>query len=49
MPPLAAAETAGLVTAGTGEHLAEARAPGYLETPGGRVALISIASTFADP
>ncbi|MDX1579792.1 MAG: CapA family protein [Gemmatimonadota bacterium] len=46
---LEAAEAAGLVTAGTGDHLAEARAPGYLETPGGRVALISIASTFADP
>ena len=34
--------------AGTGENLAEARAPGYLETPGGRVALISAASTFPD-
>lgn len=43
-----AARAAGLVTAGVGENLAEARAPGYLETPGGRVALISIASTFAD-
>lgn len=40
------AEAAGLVTAGFGENLAQARAPGYLETPGGRVALISIASTF---
>lgn len=45
---LAAARAAGLVTAGVGENLAEARAPGYLETPGGRVALISVASTFAD-
>lgn len=43
-----AVEAAGLVHAGTGENLAEARAPGYLETPGGRVALISSASTFPD-
>jgi len=41
-------EAAGLVQAGAGEHLAEARSPAYLETPGGRVALISVASTFAD-
>jgi poly-gamma-glutamate synthesis protein (capsule biosynthesis protein) len=41
-------EAAGLVHAGVGENLAQARAPGYLETPGGRVALISVASTFAD-
>lgn len=45
---LAAIEAAGLVHAGVGDNLAEARAPAYLETPGGRVALISIASTFAD-
>jgi poly-gamma-glutamate synthesis protein (capsule biosynthesis protein) len=44
-----AVEEAGLVDAGTGENLALARSPGYLETPGGRVALISAASTFADP
>lgn len=43
-----AARAAGLVTAGVGENLAEARAPSYFETPGGRVALISIASTFDD-
>jgi poly-gamma-glutamate synthesis protein (capsule biosynthesis protein) len=43
-----AVEAAGLVHAGVGENLAEARAPAYLETPGGRVALISIASTFDD-
>ena len=43
-----AVEEAGLMHAGTGENLAEARAPGYLETPGGRVALISAASTFPD-
>ncbi len=41
-------DEAGLVHAGTGENLAEARAPGYLETPGGRVALLSAASTFPD-
>ena len=41
-------EAVGLVHAGTGENLAEARAPGYLETPDGRVALISAASTFPD-
>jgi len=39
---------AGLTQAGAGENLAEARAPAYLETSGGRVALISVASTFAD-
>ncbi len=44
-----AVEGAGLVHAGTGENLAFARAPAYLETPGARVALISAASTFADP
>lgn len=43
-----AVEDAGLVGAGTGENLAEARSPGYAETGAGRVALISIASTFAD-
>ena len=42
------AEAAGLAVAGFGENLAEARAPAYVETPGGRVALVSIASTFAD-
>jgi poly-gamma-glutamate synthesis protein (capsule biosynthesis protein) len=43
-----AVEAAGLMHAGTGENLAEARAPGFLETPDGRVALISAASTFPD-
>jgi poly-gamma-glutamate synthesis protein (capsule biosynthesis protein) len=43
-----AVEAAGLMHAGTGENMAEARAPGYLETPDGRVALISAASTFPD-
>ncbi|MDX1395846.1 MAG: CapA family protein [Gemmatimonadota bacterium] len=45
---VAHAEAAGLAVAGFGENLAEARAPAYVETPGGRVALISIASTFAE-
>lgn len=44
-----AVEAAGLVHAGVGESLALARAPAYLDTPGGRVALISVASTFPDP
>ena len=43
-----AVEAAGLVHAGTGENLAEARAPAYLETPRGRVALLAGASTFPD-
>ena len=43
-----ATEAAGLAIAGFGENLAEARAPAYVDTPGGRVALISIASTFND-
>ncbi len=41
-------QQAGLVAAGTGENLAEARAPRYLETAGGRVALVAVASSFAD-
>lgn len=43
-----ATEAAGLAIAGFGENLATARAPAYVDTPGGRVALISIASTFDD-
>lgn len=43
-----ATENAGLAHAGTGENLAEACEPAYVETPGGRVALISVASTFDD-
>src|SRR5688572_24905417 len=39
------AEQAGLVTAGTGENLFEAREARFLETHDGRVALISVAST----
>jgi poly-gamma-glutamate capsule biosynthesis protein CapA/YwtB (metallophosphatase superfamily) len=40
---------AGLVQAGVGESLREAREARYLETAKGRVALISTASTFPDP
>ncbi|MDB6091874.1 MAG: hypothetical protein JWN85_4658 [Gammaproteobacteria bacterium] len=36
------------VYAGVGENLALARRPGYLDTPKGRVALISVAATFPD-
>ncbi len=39
---------AGLVQAGVGESLTEAREPKYLETAKARVALISVASTFPD-
>ncbi len=41
-------EEAGLVHAGAGESLAEAREARFLETPRGRVALVSMASTFPD-
>jgi poly-gamma-glutamate capsule biosynthesis protein CapA/YwtB (metallophosphatase superfamily) len=37
----------GAVFAGIGENLGQARAPGYLSTPHGRVALISGATTFS--
>ncbi|MBI4539923.1 MAG: CapA family protein [Gemmatimonadetes bacterium] len=43
-----ALDAAGLVHAGTGDNLALARSPGYLETAGGRVAFISAASSFPD-
>ena len=39
-------DKAGLVSAGTGKNLAEARAPGYLDTPNGRVALVAATATF---
>jgi poly-gamma-glutamate capsule biosynthesis protein CapA/YwtB (metallophosphatase superfamily) len=39
---------AGLVQAGVGQSLAEAREAKFLETPKGRVALISVASTFTE-
>lgn len=41
-------EEAGLVFAGVGMSLAEAREAKFLETPKARVALISIASSFSD-
>ncbi|HSR41266.1 MAG TPA: CapA family protein [Longimicrobiales bacterium] len=41
-------EAAGLVGAGAGESLWEAREARFLETADGRVALISVASTFTD-
>ncbi len=40
-------EGGGAVYAGIGENLGEARAPAYLETARGRVALVACASTFA--
>jgi poly-gamma-glutamate capsule biosynthesis protein CapA/YwtB (metallophosphatase superfamily) len=39
-------DAAGLTHAGTGRNLAEARAPGYLDTPNGRVGLIATTATF---
>jgi poly-gamma-glutamate synthesis protein (capsule biosynthesis protein) len=39
---------AGVVQAGVGQSLAEAREAKFLETPKGRVAMISVASTFPD-
>ncbi|MHB8526842.1 MAG: CapA family protein [Candidatus Acidiferrales bacterium] len=39
-------DKAGIVHAGTGDSMAAARAPQYLETPQGRVALVGMASTF---
>jgi len=44
---LEAVSKSGLVHAGAGRNLAEASAPRYLETPNGRVALISVNSNFA--
>ena len=39
-------DAAGVVHAGVGEHRGLARAPAYLETPQGRVGLVSFVSTF---
>lgn len=39
----------GIVHAGVGKNLHEAAAPRYLETPNGRVAIVSICTTFAPP
>ncbi|MCI0433133.1 MAG: CapA family protein [Gemmatimonadetes bacterium] len=43
-----AVREAGLVGAGTGENLAEAREARFIETHGARVALVSVASTFPE-
>ena len=40
--------SSGLAHAGTGKNLSEARAPGYLDTANGRVAIISASSTFSE-
>ncbi len=45
---LAALAKTHFVYAGAGENLAMARRPGYLDTPKGRVALISVAGTFPE-
>ncbi|MBI2858218.1 MAG: CapA family protein [Chloroflexi bacterium] len=42
-----ALDEAGLPHAGTGRNLGDARAPAYLETPKGRVALISMTTSFS--
>jgi poly-gamma-glutamate capsule biosynthesis protein CapA/YwtB (metallophosphatase superfamily) len=39
-------DAAGIAHAGSGRNLAEARRPGYLETRGGRVALIAMTAQF---
>ena len=39
-------DTAGIPHSGSGRNLAEARAPAYLETPRGRIALVSMTATF---
>jgi poly-gamma-glutamate synthesis protein (capsule biosynthesis protein) len=39
-------DQAGIAHAGTGQNLAEARAPAYHDTPNGRVALIAATATF---
>jgi poly-gamma-glutamate capsule biosynthesis protein CapA/YwtB (metallophosphatase superfamily) len=39
---------AGIVAAGSGESLTEAREARFLDTPKGRIALVSVASTFPD-
>jgi len=43
---LASLKAANIVQAGSGLSLAEARAPGYVETPLGKAALVDVASTF---
>ena len=39
-------DEAGIVHAGTGRNLAQARAPAYLDTPNGRIALVAATATF---
>jgi poly-gamma-glutamate synthesis protein (capsule biosynthesis protein) len=39
-------DDAGIAHSGTGGNLAEARSPGYLETPNGRVGLVSATATY---
>src|SRR5262249_57717228 len=39
-------DQAGIAHAGSGRHLAEARAPAYLETATGRIALVATSSQF---
>jgi poly-gamma-glutamate synthesis protein (capsule biosynthesis protein) len=46
---VAALAKTNFVYAGVGENLALARKPGYLDTPKGRVAIISTASSFPPP
>ncbi|MBA7622212.1 hypothetical protein ES703_29586 [subsurface metagenome] len=41
-------DAAGIPHAGTGRNLAEARRPAYLDTPGGRVAVLAAASPMTD-
>ncbi len=45
---LRALDEAGLIHAGTGDNLALARSPAFLDTGKGRVALIAVASTFTE-
>jgi poly-gamma-glutamate synthesis protein (capsule biosynthesis protein) len=45
---LRALDAAGLVHAGTGDNLALARSPAFLDTKKGRVALVAVASTFTE-
>ena len=39
---------AGIPQAGSGRHLREARSPGYVDTPGGRIGLIAATATYRD-
>jgi poly-gamma-glutamate synthesis protein (capsule biosynthesis protein) len=45
---LLALDEAGLVHAGTGNNLALARSPAFLDTKKGRIALVAVASTFTE-